>query len=427
MIDQKDKNTKAQKLSTSIKVAAIAFSVSALILSGLIFYYLVTDKLGSYFQKEKAKLNGEFYDRDDQMNCPPQGVQFTHPPIDIDKIQYIVPLGNLNPSGHTFPTGHMYIHFDSPDNPRNGTEPIDVYAPTNAEIKSINIMTQIDPPPSYTDYSVDFSACSDFRFYYIHITSLSDKLQKAFDEAEGSEDCRSESPGGQEYYSCWKEVKVNVKAGEVIGKVGETTHINFDFGVTDLNLKPKIQANLDRWKNRGDAYTGCFTDYYPDDIKTQLEALLGGGPNEKRIIEPLCGTNAQDIPGTAQGVWFVEGTPMDFQHSEDEHMALVHHNIDPTRPVFSIGTSLKDIGIPSGTYSFEPMDSGRYNRDFDQVTADGNVYCYEVGGSQASGIEALVILIEMPDGETLRIAKGKTVSCKSGPWSMGSEYKVFQR
>ena len=40
---------------------------------------------------------------------------FTISPTNFDSIEHIVSLGNLNPPGHTFPTGHMYIYLTNPD------------------------------------------------------------------------------------------------------------------------------------------------------------------------------------------------------------------------------------------------------------------------------------------------------------------------
>ena len=51
---------------------------------------------------------------------------FTESPIDPPAIEFIVPLGNLNPPGHTLPTDHIYFYHRL----RNPSAPIyDVKAP----------------------------------------------------------------------------------------------------------------------------------------------------------------------------------------------------------------------------------------------------------------------------------------------------------
>lgn len=47
-------------------------------------------------------------------SCGP-GPVLTNPPMDIETITYISPLGALNPPGHTFPTTHMYFMLPSVD------------------------------------------------------------------------------------------------------------------------------------------------------------------------------------------------------------------------------------------------------------------------------------------------------------------------
>jgi len=39
-----------------------------------------------------------------------QTLVFTQSPIDVAAIEFVVPLGNLNPPGHTLPTDHVYFY-----------------------------------------------------------------------------------------------------------------------------------------------------------------------------------------------------------------------------------------------------------------------------------------------------------------------------
>jgi hypothetical protein len=78
----------------------------------------------------------------------------------------------------------------------------------------------------------------------------------------------------------------------------------------------------------------------------------------------------QDVANTAQGRWYFDATA-----GEDHHLALVHQNWDPTIGAFSIGTTVP--GTSSNVLMFAALDTGRLNRDFDLVTADGKLYCYE--------------------------------------------------
>ena len=73
-------------------------------------------------------------------------------------------------------------------------------------------------------------------------------------------------------------------------------------------------------------YAVCSVDYFSEEIKSDLETLLGHY-DEPRLVEPICGTVIQDIKGTVKGLWFVENTSS--LYPEDQHLALVDDNFDP--------------------------------------------------------------------------------------------------
>ena len=85
------------------------------------------------------------------------------------------------------------------------------------------------------------------------------------------------------------------------------------------------------------------------------------------------------------------------------------------------------IDVPPGRYTFTPTGEGLVNREFSQVTPDGNVYCYDTDAAQGQNFtrpEKVLILLQMPDASTIRVGKGNG-SC-SNPQVMG-EYVEFDR
>jgi len=54
-----------------------------------------------------------------------------------------------------------------------------------------------------------------------------------------------------------------------------------------------------------------------------------------------CGSVMQDIPGTAQGNWFLSGIKETY--TEDPHHALVCSNIRPGNAVLSVGNSVPNL------------------------------------------------------------------------------------
>jgi hypothetical protein len=274
-----------------------------------------------------------------------------------------------------------------------------------------------------------FQPCSEFKGYFYHIDSLSQALSL---EAGSFDDCDDAyTTGGATYQLCSKTVDISLSAGDEIGTVDGT----FDFGAYDSRIDALDYANPDRFWTAEDGFDKlhlvCAIDYFSSGVKGALEALLGGktpggGPFAYRTAAPLCGEVEQDAAGTAQGIWFVEGTTGTFQQ-EDAHLALIHNNVDPTIPEFSVGTSFSNWD--SGTYVFSIQNSGLKNRDFDDVTADGNAYCYE-SISYASGgtaISSMMIVLQMTGATTLRIERQSSSSCGDGPWTFGSNYVDFER
>ena len=85
-----------------------------------------------------------------------------------------------------------------------------------------------------------------------------------------------------------------------------------------------------------------------------------------------CGRVLQDVPGTAQGAWFLEGVADTYP--EDNHLALAWQNSRPEVAAISAGAMIPTLS--SGVYEFSPQGSGTLNRDFSQVTPDGAVYGY---------------------------------------------------
>jgi hypothetical protein len=361
--------------------------------------------------------------------CTKENTTFAVSPIEIENISNIAPLGNLNPSGHTFPTVHMYYFIQKEDaKDFNSTSKlVSVYAPIDATIETMSVMTRTDINPPVTDFSINFRVCEDFTFYFIHVTSLSDKLQEFVDELK-SDDCNQYSTGGRDFETCWiGDLDIKVETGELLGTAGGAVDKNaLDFGVTDFRIEPHVFANPDRWSESRDDYfyKVCSTDYYEGELKLQLESKLGDFDGTPRTIDPICGTNAQDIPGTVQGIWFAQGTTEVEQ--EDPHIALVHDNFDPSKGVFSNGTSLENIGIPVGTYYFDPQQSGKVNLDFNLLEPGSGVHCYEVAESFSSQDNSFSILVELTQSETLKIGRFDSPVCGSGDWTMNN-YFVFER
>lgn len=342
---------------------------------------------------------------------------FTSFPVKEGEYVAITPLGNLNPPGHTFPTDHLYVEVFDPRNVQAYTldKQKALLAPADMVINSIQSSEEVG---GITDWAIDFSRCKDVKGKFGHVGSISEKLKTEI--AKQTNKCNEYQTGGHTYRSCkYETLKIQVKNGEQIGTAGSQRSGMLDIWLSDYREPQVKRANPDRWgSGRNDV--SCFLDYYPSAQKNQYYELLRGPNGGKRIKEPRCGTVEVDISGTAQGVWFYNLVGQ--VQGEDPHLALAFDNIETDKQVFSVGNSASSAGISSGRYSFVPKSSGKVNRDFSQVSADGSVYCYDTKNNGASK----AILLTLPTAEKLRIGKAATSSCGSGPWTL-SNYVEFAR
>lgn len=328
-------------------------------------------------------------------------------PLKYGDFTGISPLGNLNPSGHTFPTDHIYLWLKRVDekNWETGTANVPLYMPGEAWINEITAVEHLSDHPPFTDYDFSFSPCKELSFRLGHITSLSEELLAK--SKEGSNCDKEYLTGGKRFRTCKaRNINIKVNAGQLVGTVGGNPDQNaLDIWATDMRAERLEFANSKRWQsNSAIFFTTCPLDYFISTGKAQLYSLLKGWDNNKRTIEPICGTIEQDIKGTVQGVWFLEGT--ENTYPEDPHLALVLDNGNPIINVFSVGTSIP--GLQSKTYPFNPTSVGDVNSAFSKVKP-GKVYCYEQTDSKTGW--GFTLFLELLDENTLKIEKQTSSRC----------------
>ena len=393
---------------------------------------LLTDTRSVTLEKTETgthSIQSENGVRDPSKSCGLDDEFFSVSPIPTSDLTDIVPLGNFNPSGHTFPTRHLYffIRKTIPSDPDTPTVEVPLLSPGNIKIIEISALKHLSKDPPFTDYSIRFSPCSEIRAYFLHVGSISQKISDVF--VAPFDWCNDYATGGEDYKLCGKRLSIGFTAGEYMGTAGGPINSALDFGAFDFRT-PELQfANPSRW-NEDQLHVVCAIDYFTPDIRDELRELLGYG-DTVRTEPPICGEVAQDEPGTAKGVWFVDGTVQTYP--EDHHITLAYDNIDPTRGVFSVGTSMVKSGLSVGIYYFNPVDLGLTNRDFKDVKADGNIYCYEPREKFKDRSLQFIILLQIiisaeeENKETLRIEKQKSNSCDDESRSFGSSYTDFER
>ncbi len=308
-----------------------------------------------------------------------EGLVFTQYPVDMNEIYEITPIGNLAPPGHTFPTDHSYLHINAGG---ESTETIPLYAPADVYIVSVYSVEGATNDP--IDYTIYFSLCKDIIGYYNHVKELSTELEKLVKNVECEDYNQAESS------ACTKNLLQKVDAGTHLGKVGALQG-NFDFGLIDLS-KELDYINIKRYPTRS-RYVHCAYDYYQEDMQQTFFDLI------KREDTPRCGVIEQDIAGTLQGNWFHETAEEEYVVDWSTYLAFVHDNNNPDLSVISIAGKITD----ATKFEFSAKDSGTIDREFSQVTANGDIYCYNGEGK---------ILVEMISDEQIQV-EWQSGSCAS--------------
>ncbi|MBD3190802.1 MAG: hypothetical protein GF308_09170 [Candidatus Heimdallarchaeota archaeon] len=341
--------------------------------SGFLVYYFLLRDTGSTIPE----------------TCPDR--PFTSYPVEMDKLKSITPLGNLNPPGHTFPTDHMYFNVDSTLNP----EGFEVYAPGNMTLTSIS-KVEYDPPQGgiVEDFTINFAVCSHLSGRFGHINNLSTSILDSIDEfgEEYGDEVWEWDVAGRHYIAYNKEVNLKVHSGFLLGRSGLAG--GYDFWLKDDRVVLDWVNN--DWTKEFQ-HTVCPLVYFIDPLKTVLETKVltyGGTPTDP---PGYCGKIDFDIPDTAQGIWVREGWDT---RVEDNGLALVYNNFNASQGAISIGYALNS-SWDSRVYYFNPTNSGFMNRNFSQITNDGNIYYYLCEGFGWSGSYYKVVMIKMIGNQEL--------------------------
>lgn len=330
---------------------------------------------------------------------------FTALPVNLADLKLVIPLGNLNPPGHTLPTPHLYLNVN------DATKQYSVFSPGNITLTGVKKYVH---GGTAEDYSLEMQVGGDYYLYFHHIIGLEPDLLAKIGAINSN--CQSYTIGETVHSFCEKTLALPLKAGQLLGKIGGGTAISKGL---DMGLYKRLPTDQ--------IETLCPIDYFTADLKAKLEAKLGGYAGKPRIpVPPVCGTVYQDIPGKLQGVWFLSGKP---KYPEDLHIAFVHDNVFRNVPAISVGKSQK--GLESGVYTFPLQISRPVNRDFN-IQAPGAVWCFDqlsrVNGGPAGSIGAdKSIIVEFLTPDKIRVEYRPSCNCSCQPGSFTANAVTYDR
>lgn len=331
----------------------------------------------------------------------------TYPLMEPKYIAGMIPLGNVNPPGHTSPVDHIYFNVNTDDR-------VPLYAPADSWITHVmaNSVKDANGQYKFDSYVVTYTVCKglvlDFAGYNDVNQTLKAELAKYKDSCKyGITKVGHDNAG--EGQCDYKDLAYKVKAGDQIGWTQRAARpeggytIPFEIWAANYNKPARSDVNWETYygDNRY-AHSMCTFDLYAGTLKSQFDALFGMwdqetikdgsgnvviGPGKliRRTAAPVCGTVNQDVVGMLQGMWF--SSKLDKNDTSGnvggtgQGLAFLHNNIDPGVGEVSIGGEF--IGNISGVMPFNPRHSGTINREPSEVKAGGGVYCYQGDATSA--------------------------------------------
>lgn len=366
----------------------------------------VTSLLPQLTRKSSNASDNIFSRQYSRGKCQGSGTTaFAYPQMRIEDIGSILPYG-LMVDAHVIPTSHGYVSpkiFNSPP------DAYPVYAIADGTIVFVahrgEFVGDKKTNQVVNDYQLYVEYSCTFYSYYDLLTSLSPEIEKHVGKLKGFER---------------KYVRIPVKAGQLIGRVGGKT---VDFAVWNFEKEPAFFVNPKNYEDDEDRfYLEDMFVYFVEPIKSQLLA------KNVRIAEPESGEVAYDIDGKLVGNWFepgsggfrgprtrqVQGSPGRYW---DGHLAIVYDYIDPTQIRFSIGNfngkaaqfgvsgnapDPANVGVESGLVKYELQHYDYYNKDTGRPwsTSDGPV---ANPGSRNFGPVRATVLLQLIEPRKLKV------------------------
>ena len=255
-------------------------------------------------------------------------VNFTVSPVDVNDTAYILPMGNMDAPGHTFPADHIYwITYAGFWN---------VYAPANGVITGIcwenSTYAANGANVDYTLY-IDYTSTFETAFY--HLAQIAPWIMNQINQTAFEQ---YTFPGGQ---TDPMPVDIPVTAGEVVASAVSYApldtpgvHHGFEMAAYDATYQSR-EIILSGWL--GMKCTVCPLNYFEPPIQNELFDLCN------RTAEPIGGVYDYDQFGKLIGTW------MDTNHSDLSAISFSYNYVDPT---------VIQVGISPGPITSELINNG---------------------------------------------------------------------
>jgi len=336
----------------------------------------------------------------------PAGPVFTALPVPAEQVDQVFGIGTFGAPGHVIPNEHGGIWVTG--------QGVPFMAPGAGRITTLRRTKYVASTfrPGELDHAISFRPCAGQESVFGHVTALSPDLDALVTGGE----CHTYSTDMETVEACVVRVSVPVTAGQVLGKVGGESARGFDWG-------HHVDAHVNHFANPARVtpdtlHAACPYDGYEGALRDTLFSKI------QRDGEPRCGTVALDVDGTAQGLW-VDKSAQGTQAGDERAFVTLGPQYDTPDVKQRLALAPSSLG---GMQVDVPIaHSGRINRAFAEVTADGAVHCY---GSEY--VDADFFLALLPNGalHVERVARASgTAPCLGDPsaWSVSASAVVLVR
>ena len=334
-------------------------------------------------------------------------------PIPRESLAATVPLGHINVPEHTIPTDHVYLVL--PGYSEGASPTVALSSPGDLTLYRVT-RTRYDVvgnTESYSDWGLVFSVCDGRDLRFGHVSTVSNQIVEATTSAK--ERCNSYGYDARlfeycsfELYDAWErlDVRVSFEEGDTIGTLGGLTTPNtqLDLWAYDYNLGPMAFINMDRQPSDAQ-HAVCGFDWFVEDIRLLVYSMLQELDGRVADAQIGCGKIAQDVPGTAKGIWY---TVQEVQGEWMDNLALVDDNTRSDHQLIAVASTLTD----ASDWIFKKESSGRINLDFAKVEAGSGIYCYHGFTSDsrtnrpASAVNRLLIDVSSSEVLTIELQSG---------------------
>jgi hypothetical protein len=281
-------------------------------------------------------------DEGEPCGAPPY---FTALPVALTDMHSITVVGGFGAPVHTLPTAHAGIYLA-----RAG---VTVRSPGAIDVTRLRRTTYVTSPtrPGLSDYTVEYRVCLDWR------------------------GCETYSTSNETVQNCFAEPDVRLEAGEIMGTggAGQVAGLGLDVGLLDSRVS-HTYISPQRFPSAMFHAICAWEQFDPASQSALFSKLLDPSRvNTPATGSPRCGTMEVDVAGTARGVWAEEGVTGRVAGDERPYITLADY---PYRPQDNLTLSLGPAALGATVAVVPRVTSGRVNRAFEQVTADGTIYCY---------------------------------------------------